>query len=227
MIRGVIFDLDGTLVDSNEAHVLSWTEALGEFGWQVAPEQVRPLIGMGGDRLLPALIGIAEEAPEGRPISRRRQRLMERFLPELRPFAGAQALLRELGRRGLRRAVASSASRADVDRMLERAGLVGCFEAVISADEAASSKPAPDVVEAARTKLGLEPGEVIMVGDTRYDVAAARRVGIPAIGLRCGGADDAALAGAVAIYDGPAELLAEIDRSPLASESPWAPIGRS
>lgn len=216
MIRGVIFDLDGTLVDSTEAHVLSWVEALGEFGWTVAPELVRPLIGMGGDKLLPALIGVPEDGPEGRPIRKRRQRLMERLLPELRPFPGAQALLREVKGRGLRRALASSGDRKDVEQLLAVGGLGECFDHVVTADDAGRSKPDPDVIAAALARLGLAAGEVIMVGDTRYDVLAARKLGISTIGLRCGGASDEALVGTVAIYDDPMALLEQIEASVLA-----------
>ena len=145
-IRGVIFDLDGTLVDSNEAHVLAWVDALAEFDWTVTQEQVRPLIGMGGDKLLPALIGIADDSPEGRPLVRRRDHLMARVVPTLRPFPGAQALVEALHERGLRLAV-----------------------------EAEHSKPDPDIVAAARAALGLAASEVVKIGDTRYDLEASRR----------------------------------------------------
>jgi HAD superfamily hydrolase (TIGR01509 family) len=215
-IRGVIFDLDGTLVDSNEAHVLAWIEALAEFGWTVTAAQVRPLIGMGADKLLPALIGVAEDGPDGRPISGRRARLLARFAPQLRPFPGVRALLDALRRRGLRLAVATSAVREDAERLLARAGLHDCFDVVVSADEAARSKPDPDIIEAAREALGLPPSEVVMVGDTRFDIAAARRAGITAIALRCGGSADETLAEAAAIYDDPADLLAQLETSPLA-----------
>ncbi len=214
-IRGVIFDLDGTLVDSNDAHVLAWVEALAEFGWTVTQEQVRPLVGMGGDKLLPALVGIAEDGPEGLPISRRRERLMARFVPTLRPFQGAKALLEALRKRGLRLAVASSGKHGDVEKLLALAGLQGHLDAVISADEAERSKPDPDIVETARAALDLPASEVVMIGDTRYDLEAARRAGITAIAFRCGGAPEDTLAGAAAIYDGPADLLAQLDQSLL------------
>lgn len=215
-IRGVIFDLDGTLVDSNDAHVLAWVEALAEFGWTVTQEQVRPLVGMGGDKLLPALVGVEEHGPEGLPISRRRERLMARFVPTLRPFPGTRPLIEALRKRGLRLAMASSGNHGDVERLLERAELQGCFDAVISADDAERSKPDPDIVEAARAALDLPASEVVMIGDTHYDLEAARRAGITAIAFRCGGAPEATLAGAAAIYDGPADLLAQLERSPLA-----------
>ena len=214
-IRGVIFDLDGTLVDSNEAHVLAWIEALAEFGWTATPEQVRPLVGMGGDKLLPALIGVAEDGPDGRPISRRRARLLARFVPQLRAFPGVRALLEELRRRGLRLAVATSAVRSDAERLLALIGLQDGFDVVVSNDEAEHSKPDPDIVEAARAALGLPASEVVMVGDTRYDLEAARRAGITAVALRCGGAPEDTLSDAAAIYDGPEDLLARLDRSPL------------
>ncbi len=216
-IRGVIFDLDGTLVDSNDAHTLAWVESLAEFGWTVTPAQVRPLIGMGGDKLLPTLIGIEEDSAEGRPIRRRRSRLMARYTESMRPCHGARALLDALRARGLRLAVATSAHASDVDALLTAAGVRGCFDVVISAGDAERSKPDPDIVEAARAALGLSSGEVVMVGDTCYDLEAARRAGIPTIALRCGGADPASLAGAAAIYDDPADLLQHLEDSPLAA----------
>lgn len=214
-IRGVIFDLDGTLVDSNDAHVLAYVEALAEFGWTVTQEQVRPLIGMGADKLLPTLLGIDADGPEGRPVNRRREHLVARFVPTLRAFPGVVPLIAALRRRGLRLAVASSGTRSDVENLLALAGLQDGFDAVISASEVEHSKPAPDIVEAARAALGLPASEVVMVGDTCYDIAAARRADIACIALRCGGNADDTLAGALAIYDDPADLLARLDDSPL------------
>ena len=213
-IRGVIFDLDGTLVDSNDAHVLAWVEALAEFGWTVTQEQVRPLVGMGGDKLLPALVGVAAAGPEGHPVLKRRQALIARFVPQLRLFRGGAALLDALRRRGLRLALASSGTRPEVDRLLALGSLERSFDAIVSADEAARSKPDPDIVEAARAALELPASEVVMIGDTHYDLEAARRAGIATLAFRCGGAPEASFAGAVAIYDGPADLLANLDRSP-------------
>lgn len=211
---GVIFDLDGTLVDSNDAHALTWTEALAEFGFTVPFARVRPLIGMGGDKLLPALVGVAEDSPEGRPVVRRRDVLMARAIEGLRPFPGARALLDELRARGRRLVLASSGRGGDVARILAGAGLDGAFDAVVTASDAERSKPDPDIVQAALAALG--PGRAVMVGDTIYDLVAARRAGIPALALRCGGAPEADLADAAAIYDDPADLLARLDGSPLA-----------
>lgn len=215
MLRGVIFDLDGTLVDSNDAHVIAWTEALSEFGWAVAPERVRPLIGMGGDKLLPALIGVAEDGREGRPIAGRRRHLFARMVPDLRPFPGAAALLDALRARGTKTALASSAGAGDVDALLRVAGLVGRFTAVVTSDDVDASKPEPDLVATALARLGLHAGEALLIGDTRYDIEAARRAGVAALAFRCGGAPDDDLAAALAIYDGPADLLARLGDVPL------------
>jgi HAD superfamily hydrolase (TIGR01509 family) len=214
-VRGVIFDLDGTLVDSNDAHVIAWVEALAEFGWTVTPGQVRPLIGMGGDKLLPALIGVREDGPDGRPIVRRRARIFARMIPDLRPFPGVDALLVALRRRGLRLALASSASAVDVDPLLRAARLHDRFDAIVTSDDADRSKPDPDLVSAALARLELAPGEVVLIGDTPYDIAAARRADVDTIAFRCGGSPDEALTGAVAVHDGPADLLAHLGRSRL------------
>jgi HAD superfamily hydrolase (TIGR01509 family) len=214
-IRGVIFDLDGTLVDSNDAHILAWVEALAEFGWNVTQEQVRPLVGMGSDKLLPALAGVALDSNEGHPVSTRRQALMARFVPQLRPFPGAVELVEALRRRGLRIALASSATRPDVDRLLAQIGLENSFDAIVSAGEATHSKPDPDIVESARAALGLPASECVMIGDTRYDLEAARRAEIPSIAFLCGGMPEDTLGDALAIYEGPADLLEHLDASPL------------
>ncbi len=216
-VRGVILDVDGTLVDSNDAHARAWLEALAERGLHPAFDEVRRLIGAGGDKLLPRVSGIPEDSPEGRALSRRRRELFqERFLPHLRAFPGAEELLRHLRARGLKLAVASSAKQDELGPLLKLCGAGDLVHAQTSSDDVDRSKPDPDIVQAALDSLGLAPGEVLMLGDTPYDVEAARKAGTGAIAFRCGGWDDASLAGAVAVYDGPADLLRRYDESPLA-----------
>jgi HAD superfamily hydrolase (TIGR01509 family) len=214
---GVIFDVDGTLVDSNDAHARAWVDALGEAGLAVPFERVRPLIGMGGDKLLPAAANVAADSAQGEAIGRRRGAIFrERHLPHLRAFDGARALVAALKERGLRLGVASSAEERDLRPLLEIAGAAALLDARTSGDDAARSKPDPDIVVAALRKLGCAAGDAIMVGDTPYDVEAARAAGVACIGLRCGGWDDRGLQGAVAVYDGPLDLLRGLEGSPLA-----------
>ena len=215
-VRGVILDVDGTLVDSNDAHARAWAEGLQEAGFDVPFERVRPLIGMGGDKLLPEVTGLPEEDPRARRAGERRGEIFKaRYLPSLRPFPRARELLLRMRDAGLKLAVASSAEPPELHALLRIAGATGLLEGASSADDAGSSKPDPDVVHAALERLALPPGAVVMIGDTPYDVEAAGRAGVRSIAFRCGGWEDERLRDAIAIYDGPADLLTRFDASPL------------
>jgi HAD superfamily hydrolase (TIGR01509 family) len=217
-VRGIIFDVDGTLVDSNDAHASSWVEALAEGGRSVPFEKVRALIGMGGDKVLPEVAGLSDDSAEGKQIADRRQAIfMAKYLPKLRPFPASGELLKFLKERGHRLVVASSAKEEELERLLTIAGADGHIEHSTSSSDAERSKPDPDIVEAAFQTLGLRHEEVMMVGDTPYDIEAAARAGLRAIAFRTGGWDDRALGHALAIYDGPADLLAHHGTSPLAA----------
>ena len=218
MARGVIFDVDGTLIDSNDAHAHAWVDALCEYGHDVDFARIRPLIGMGGDKLLPEVIGVAEDTPEGKAIGERRADVFRsRHLPDLKPFPKARELIERLERDGKLVTIATSATEEDLAPLLDKAGLCHLVERAASKDDAERSKPDPDIVHAAVARLGLRPDDVVMVGDTPYDVEAAQRAGIRAIAFRCGGGwGDADFDGATAIYDGPADLLARLDESPIA-----------
>ena len=216
IIRGVILDVDGTLVDSNDAHAAAWVEACAEHGYTVSFERVRALIGMGGDKLLPAAIDIEKDSPTGKAIEESRTRIFKtRYLPKLGPFPDAHELLQAMRDHGLRLVVASSAKEDELKPMLELCGANGLIEEETSSKDAPQSKPAPDIVQAALDRLKLPTDEVIMLGDTPYDVEAATKAHIATIAVRCGGWSDEDLQGAIAIYDAPAALLAEYDRSPF------------
>jgi HAD superfamily hydrolase (TIGR01509 family) len=209
---GVILDVDGTLVDSNDAHARAWVEALAEAGYGVPFESVRRMIGMGGDHLLPAVAQIESDSPAGKSIERRRGEIFrERYLGEVRAFPRTRELLEELKRRGLKLAVASSAKPDELEPLLERAGAADLVEQTTSSGEADQSKPNPDIIQVALGKLGNHPSNTVMLGDTPYDIEAAGRAGVATIALRCGGWSDADLAGALAIYDDPADLLSHLD----------------
>jgi HAD superfamily hydrolase (TIGR01509 family) len=215
-IKGVILDVDGTLVDSNDAHIRSWLEALSRHGYNCTYEEIRRLIGMGSDNLLPTAIDVEKDTPEGKRLSDTWSEVFERdYLPNIKAFPRTRDLLLALKARGLKLVVASSAQEDMLDKLLDIAGVKDLLEESTSADDAENSKPDPDIVEAALGKIGLGPNEVLMLGDTPYDIQAARKLGIGTIGLRCGGWDDKGLQGAVAVYDDPADLLARLDDSPL------------
>jgi len=216
--RGVIFDVDGTLVDSNEAHARAWAEAFERSGHAVPYERMRSLVGMGGDKLIPAASGLAADSPEGKAIADARRAIFaERYLPGIRPFPGARDLVQALVSRGFKIAVASSAEEDELEPLLRIAGVHDLIERKTSGDDAKRSKPDPDIVAVALGRLRCASDEAVMIGDTPYDVHAANRAGVACVAFRCGGWNDEALSGAVAIYDGPWSLLSQLGPSPLAS----------
>lgn len=215
--RGVILDVDGTLIDSNDAHALAWQEALEAEGFEASFEQIRRLIGMGSDNLLPEVTGLSKDSPTGQRISQRRGEIFkERYLPMLKAFPRVPELLQHMQDKGLELVIASSAKQDELGKLLELAGASGFVEEKTSSDDAEHSKPDPDIVQAALQKMGHAPHEVVMLGDTPYDVQAAQKAGVAIIALRCGGWTDPDLAGAIAIYYDPADLLVHYDTSPLA-----------
>jgi len=217
-IRGAIWDVDGTLVNSNDAHARAWVSALATFDVRVTFEAVRPLIGMGGDKLLPALVDIDPESARGRAISARRAAVFKtEHLPNIKAFPQARELLERVKGAGIKLAVASSAQRAELEPLLAIANVEDLFVETSSSSQH-SSKPDPDIVQAALGALGLDPADTLMIGDTPYDVEAAQRSGIRSIALRCGGRSDKDLSGAIAIYDSPADLLDHFDTSPFRAE---------
>lgn len=219
--RGIILDVDGTLIDSNGYHAQAWVEALKEGGHDVDYAKVRPLIGKGGDKLLDEVVGIQEDSPEGKTLSKRRGAIFnEHFLPKIKAFPRTRELVLRMIEAGYKVAVGSSSERKQLEDLLERAQVKDLICDSTSSSEAENSKPDPDIVEAARKKLNLPAEEVFMLGDTPYDVEAAGRAGIETIAVRCGGWADKGLRGAVAIYDDPEDLLRRFDDSPLGKQAP-------
>jgi HAD superfamily hydrolase (TIGR01509 family) len=216
METAVLLDVDGTLLDSNDAHARAWADVGAEFGHPIRFEAARPLIGMGGDKVLPRLTGLEESSEEGeRIVARRGELFRSRYGPRLQPFRGTRELVERMQGDGLRLVVATSASGDDLQLLLERAGIADLIDAAADADDADASKPAPDIVEAALEKAGVPASQAVMLGDTPYDVAACRRAGVAIIAFRCGGWADADLEGAAEIYDGPADLLVSYESSLL------------
>ncbi len=218
-VTGVLLDIDGTLLDSNDAHAQSWVETLRRHGYDVPFGRVRSLIGKGSDKLLPELTGLDSEAGTGKQLTEERGRLFLRgYLPKLAPTRGARDLVQRLRDDGLRLVVATSAGGNELDQLLRQARVDDLIERATTADDAENSKPDPDIIQAALKKGKLRVQEAVMLGDTPYDIEAAQRAGVPTIALRCGGWwDDAALANAASIYDDPAALLADIGRSLIAA----------
>jgi HAD superfamily hydrolase (TIGR01509 family) len=217
MYRAILLDIDGTLIDSNDAHAQAWVMAFASQGRRVELARVRPLIGKGGDKLLAEVAGIDIESDEGKSLGDLRREIFQRdFLPHLQPTRGAKVLLERMAQDGLRLVIATSAQAAEVKELLQVASVSHLIYDASSSDDAKDSKPDPDIVHAALRKAGCDPGDALMIGDTPYDVEAASRAGVISIALRCGGWwQDEALAGALAIYDDPQDLLDNYDRSRL------------
>jgi len=219
-IRGLLLDNDGTLVLSNDAHAEAWQQALAEHGYDVSYDVLRGMLGMGGDKVLPKVVpGLTDKEGVGKEITARRKEIfLERYVTDLQPTPGARALVEHMQARGLKTVVASSAQPDELEILLQRAHVDDLLPERTTMEDAAESKPSPDIVAAALERIGLPAGEVLMLGDTPYDVEAARKVGVGVVALRCGGFDDGQLAGALAIYDDPANLLAHYKTSPLAGD---------
>ncbi len=214
-LRCIILDIDGTLVLSNNAHAHAWEEALAEHGYKIPYDDIRPLIGMGGDNLLPELNPkLTQDDLMAKAISKRRSQLfLRKYAPNLKPTRGARDLVLELHDRGIKRVIATSANEEELDALLSAAHLSDLIDHSASKNDATQSKPAPDIVVAALHKSGCSASDCVMLGDTSYDAKSSRDAGVPFIALRCGGARDSDLAGADEIYDDPADLLAHLKTS--------------
>ncbi len=214
--RGVILDVDGTLVDSNDEHAQAWVEAMAKGSYTVSFEKIRRAVGMGSDNLLPSTIGVDKESEEGKQLSKWYTEIFkEKYLPHLVAFPQARGLLQRMKDRGLRLVVASSSEPQLLKKLLTIAGVEDLVEDTTSSGDAKNSKPDPDIIQAALKKMGYPPEQVVMLGDTPYDVQAAGKAGVLTIAVRSGGWGDTDLKGALAIYDSPADLLAHFDDSPL------------
>jgi HAD superfamily hydrolase (TIGR01509 family) len=220
LLRGVIFDVDGTLLDSNDAHAQSWVDTFAEAGYDVPFDVVRPLIGMGGDKVLPKAIGIAADSDEGKKLTKRRGEIFrKKYLPNLKPLDGSRDLLLRVRADKLKPVVATSAKSEELEGLLKAAQVADLMEEKATASDAKQSKPDPDIVEAAVEESELPASDLVMIGDTPYDVEAATRAGVRIIAFRSGGWKDPDLGGAVEIYDGPADLLRHYDSSLLGKKT--------
>lgn len=219
---GVMLDIDGTFVLSNDAQAQAWVEAFTAFGHELEFDRVRPLIGMGGDRIIPKFLPeFSDKEGEGKKIAdRRKELIMDKFAVNLAPANGSRDLIIKMQQQGLRLLIASSATSEELSVLLKVAqvdDLLSQDEATTSSDTEAS-KPEPDLIEVALDRLGIQADRVVMIGDTPYDIEAAQKVGIQTITFRCGGFNDEQLKDAIAIYNDPADLLEHYDDSPLIHE---------
>lgn len=218
VIKAVFFDLDGTLVDSNAQHALAWQAAFRANGWEFPLEAIHEQIGKGADNLVPALLPEADVGTQKNLGDASGDIFKTRFLDGVRAFPKARDLVARVHAAGQQVVLASSASQRELEHYLDLLDIRPFITATTSADDVKHTKPAPDIFANALGKVSsLTPDEVVVVGDTPYDVIAAARCGIAAIGLRSGKFpdDDLWRAGAVCLYDDAAALLADYGGSPL------------
>ncbi|MDT7605038.1 MAG: hypothetical protein QOF61_3035 [Acidobacteriota bacterium] len=224
MSQAVIFDIDGTLVDSVDLHARAWQEAFRKFGREVEFERVRHQIGKGGDQLLPVFFSKEELEKFGKEMEEYRGDLFKRaYMPHVKPFPQVRELFERIRRDGKRIALASSAKEDELKIYKDLANITDLVEEEASKDDAAKSKPHPDIFAAALARLGdVKASDAVVIGDTPYDAEAARKINLKTVGVLCGGFPEAELraAGCVAIFRDPADILARYEQTPLSRS--WA-----
>lgn len=224
MVENVIFDVDGTLVDSVDEHAEAWRRAFLEFGRDMPFAHVRSQIGKGADQLLPVFFTEEELRSFGPELEAYRSRLyMEEFLPKVRAFPKVRELFERLRADGIRYALASSARGEELKHYLALCHIEDLVEEATTKDDVDKSKPHPDIFEAALVQLGRpDPRVTVVVGDTPYDVLAANKLGLSSVCVLCGGfpPEDLRTAGCRALAKDPADLLARYEANPRAW--PWA-----
>ncbi|MGP7795404.1 YhjD/YihY/BrkB family envelope integrity protein [Sphingomonas sp. CLY1604] len=215
-VRTVLFDLDGTLVDSNDYHVAAWEQVFREADHPIDADTIRAQIGKGGDLLVPALWPEADDAAVERLAERHGAIFKRRYLAQVQPFPGAADLLRRVAASGRQVVLASSANGEELDHYVRLLDVADVVDATTSKDDVSTTKPAGDIFAAALKKARTLPAHAMVVGDTPYDIEAAAKCGVASVAVRSGGFDEAALADAVSRYDDVATLLDRFEETPLA-----------
>jgi phosphoglycolate phosphatase-like HAD superfamily hydrolase len=221
MIKAVIFDVDGTLVDTVDQHAAAWQRTFAHFGHDIDFAAIRSQIGKGGDQLMPVFLSKEEVERRGKEIEDFRKDLFKcEYLPHVRGFPKVRDLFQRILSDGKRIALASSAKGDELMAYKKAADIVDFVDEETSSDDAERSKPHPDIFEAALARLKLPPVRAIVGGDSPYDAEAAGKAGMKTIGVLCGGFPEADLrkAGASQIFRDPADLLANYERSLICQE---------
>lgn len=213
---GAIFDVDGTLLDTNYLHVTAWWDAFRERGYDVACADIHRALGLSSDDLITRVLGRPDPS-----VSAAHSRYIAPYLGRMRPLAGAAELLRATGRLDLNVVLATSAKDEELDLMLDALGARDAVDTVVSSGDVKQAKPDPEIVHKALEESGTDPARAVMVGDTVWDVLAAQRAGLPCIGLLSGGIGEEELrgAGAAETYPGPGALLEKLPDSPIGRRS--------
>jgi HAD superfamily hydrolase (TIGR01549 family) len=212
-LRAAIFDIDGTLVDSNDLHARCWIEAFAKFGVEFGWEEVRHQIGKGGDLLVPDMLDARQMRAFGEAVKEYRTKLWnDEFMPSVKPFPGAPGVLETLHARGVKLALASSSNEDEVEYYTQLLGVGELLEATTSKGDANVSKPSPEIFRAALERVGGDAAHTLAVGDTPYDILAAHRVPLAVGVVRSGGFEDELLRKAEFLFDDVEELVREIER---------------
>jgi HAD superfamily hydrolase (TIGR01509 family) len=214
-VEAALLDVDGTLIDSNYQHTLAWYRAFRRHGIVLPVWRIHRAIGMGGDQLVPALVGEEKDSEQGDEIRETRDSLYKELIDEVEPLRGAHDLIADLKARGLKAVLASSSPQDELDRYLQLLDARDLADAWTTKDDVEATKPAPDLVRAALDKAGTE--SAVMIGDTRWDIEAAAKAGVQTICLMTGGWSRQELldAGAVAVFESVEELRQRLDEPPL------------
>ena len=207
-IKAILFDIDGTLVDSNDFHADAWVQVFAEAGHVIDRRRVRGQIGKGGDTFVPSLLPDLPGNEQQKLADAHGEVFKSRYLDQTKPFPGAHDLIAAVKVAGLKAAIASSASQNELKHYLDLLGVRELVDASTTADDVGTSKPAPDLVAVACEKLGVAPTEALFVGDTPYDIESGTTAGVATVAVLSGGFDRGSLTGARAVYDNVAALLA-------------------
>jgi HAD superfamily hydrolase (TIGR01509 family) len=214
-VEAALLDVDGTLIDSNYQHTLAWFRAFREHGFVLPAWRIHRAIGMGGDQLVPALLGKGVDEEQGDDIRDTRDPIYKELMPEVEPLDGAHELIAELKERGLTIVLASSSPEDELDHYLELLDARDLADAWTTKEDVEATKPAPDLVRAALDKAGTD--NAAMIGDTRWDVESAGKAGVETVCLMTGGWSEQELrdAGAVAVYESIDDLRSHLGETPF------------
>lgn len=215
MARAVLLDVDGTLIDANYQHALAWYRAFRANGLVMPIWKIHRHVGMGGDQLVPALIGEEADAEKGADIRETRKEIYEELIEEVAPLDGAHELIADLKERGRTAVLASSAPEKEIDHYLDLLEARDLADGWTTDDDVEATKPEPDLVRAALVMAGTD--EAVLVGDTPWDIESARKSGIETITVITGGYSEQELrdAGAVGVYESVQELRAHLEEPPF------------
>jgi HAD superfamily hydrolase (TIGR01549 family) len=211
-LQGILFDIDGTLIDSNDIHAACWVEAFAHFGKTFDHDTVRQHIGKGGDLLVPDLLNAREMQNFGEELREYRGEIFkEKYMKTIRPFPGIAAQLRKLHELGIRLVLSSSGNRDEVEYYAALIGVEDLLKGATSTKDANFSKPSPEIFEAGLKRLKTDPKKTLVVGDTPYDILAAHRAALPVAAVLCGGFPRETLEKAEYLFADVEELVRKID----------------